>query len=409
MASMVYVALVALALAVPVLATSPFIKHDDLTCANTADFVCRTGKCSKDLAGVYDNWAVPYIKQIESCSCSTGCGDPYGKCTYAGPVSVPGYDYAFYIDSTLTPQACCKLCKKHSYQYGSFTATCAWWQWRSLAGTKSAFNGGYCYMYEVGNGKSLTPQCDAKDTLLKTVSYKTYVGAKCPSGNADPHFTGHQGARFDFNGMPGEAFCLVTDSNLHINTKLTGYLDSRMENAVKVVGGKAVRTWMRELGFLWTVAGEEHSLHMATREGPETERGDGFVALIKADGSELPKLKESEELTLGGGLVLRFIEVETEGPYTVEFYNVAIDGIVDMDLRVRVANAKLRTGSDAEVHFSFGINKLQVTPCGGFCLFVSAVFRSCPHVLFWFKDAAWSCGVSPYLTLNSSDSSFSAD
>eukprot|EP00271_Cylindrocystis_brebissonii_P012985 TRINITY_DN32521_c0_g1_i1.p1 TRINITY_DN32521_c0_g1~~TRINITY_DN32521_c0_g1_i1.p1 ORF type:complete len:447 (+),score=41.47 TRINITY_DN32521_c0_g1_i1:208-1548(+) len=371
MVSVAALVVVVLALVMPSLADEfPYLPQANLTCANIVNYKCRTGSCSAAVCGVRDYWAIPNLKNIDS-SCSCSCS-PYGTCTYEGSQSVG--DYLWWIFVVSNPQECCRKCKV--FPQGttaatfSFTPTCAWWQFRTLAGTTAgnAGNGGYCYLYLNNPTRSLTPSCTGQKDSTYTYSYsvptsskKTTVGAVCDSGNHDPHFVGHYGARFDFNGVPGETFCLVTDSNLHINMKLSGYHDSRLESAVKVVGGKGVRTWMRELGFMWTVQGVEHSLHLATREGPEVERGDGFLALIKADGVELPRMQEKDQLKLAGGLVFRFIEIEQEGPYTVEFYNLIIADVLDMDLRVRVANAKLRTEEDAQVHFSFGINKLETS------------------------------------------------
>eukprot|EP00271_Cylindrocystis_brebissonii_P012971 TRINITY_DN324_c0_g1_i1.p1 TRINITY_DN324_c0_g1~~TRINITY_DN324_c0_g1_i1.p1 ORF type:complete len:376 (+),score=44.31 TRINITY_DN324_c0_g1_i1:137-1264(+) len=362
-------------LAVPALAADDFIPLANLTCSNMLTYKCRTGSCGKS-PGVTDKWAYPKLPILES-DCQNG---GFGGCLKAGHGTVKsGSLYVWWFDVTSSPGSCCSLCKAFpssgakTQGYGSYT--CAFYQWRSLEGYTDGNGGtrgkgsGYCYLYLSNpDGSYISPSCnsvkgsDGVKYLFSTSAESTTVGAgtACQHVVNDPHFIGHQGARYDFNGMPGQAFCLITDSNLHINMKLTGYLDSRLENSVKVVDGKAVRTWMRELGFMWTVGGVEHSLLLATRAGPKVERGEGYMALIKADGIELPRLQEKESLSLGGGLTLRFVEVEEEGPYTVEFYNLVIAGLLDMDIRVRVANIKLRTSDDAEAHFSFGLNNLEV-------------------------------------------------
>eukprot|EP00271_Cylindrocystis_brebissonii_P016873 TRINITY_DN415_c0_g1_i1.p1 TRINITY_DN415_c0_g1~~TRINITY_DN415_c0_g1_i1.p1 ORF type:complete len:449 (-),score=17.49 TRINITY_DN415_c0_g1_i1:870-2216(-) len=373
MVSMVSSLALLIVLVVPAVATgTPYIPLASLTCANLVDYKCRTGSCSKN-PGVIDTWAVPKISDIED-ACSA-CD--YGVCLKTGFGTVSnGSDYMWWILVATSPGDCCAKCK--AFPTGaatklSWTPSCAWYQYRTLVGAPDGNNGvrtsgGYCYLYLTNpSGKYINPTCATYQIsgvkYLASVDYTTTVGAgtACDKVINDPHFVGHHGARFDFNGMPGQTFCLITDANLHVNMKLTGYLDSRMENAVKVVDGKAVRTWMRELGFIWKVRGKEHSLLLATRAGPEIERGSGYMALVKADGVELPRLQVKDQRSLGGGLILRFIEVEHEGPFTVEFYNVVIDGVLDMDLRVRVANSKLRTADDAEAHFSFGLNKLQTT------------------------------------------------
>ncbi|GAQ79381.1 hypothetical protein KFL_000290310 [Klebsormidium nitens] len=41
---------------------------------------------------------------------------------------------------------------------------------------------------------------------------------------SDPHMFGLQGEKFDWHGYPGESFCMISDSNIQINTHLFGEL-----------------------------------------------------------------------------------------------------------------------------------------------------------------------------------------
>ena len=44
-----------------------------------------------------------------------------------------------------------------------------------------------------------------------------------PGVKGDPHFTGWDGVHFDFTGQPGYSYCLLSDSNIHVNMFLDGY------------------------------------------------------------------------------------------------------------------------------------------------------------------------------------------
>ncbi|GJP39164.1 hypothetical protein CLOM_g23557 [Closterium sp. NIES-68] len=103
------------------------------------------------------------------------------------------------------------------------------------------------------------------------------VGGSCPYTKNDPHFQGAQGTRFEFNGAPEKTFCLLTDRNIHVNMQMRGYYDSRTVGATVLRNGKAVRTWIRALGFVWRAAAveAEHKFRLVARAGKQQERGDG--------------------------------------------------------------------------------------------------------------------------------------
>jgi hypothetical protein len=60
----------------------------------------------------------------------------------------------------------------------------------------------------------------------------------------DPHFRGGDNVPFEFNGEVDKSFCLITDSNIHINMLLGGYLDERTTGATIMKNGMAVRSWI---------------------------------------------------------------------------------------------------------------------------------------------------------------------
>ena len=177
----------------------------------------------------------------------------------------------------------------------------------------------------------------------------------------DPHFLGAQGTHFDFSGLPDKSFCLLSDSRLHINILLRGYLDNRTESATAISEGKGVRTWIREVGFIWTVDGVEHKVHMVARSGIEQTRGAGFLAAIEVDGESLSVPAVGQTLSAAGGFSLALVGLEKTGPFDVDFFSLKIAGLLDMSVRMRVANPLLQSPTDAEAHFNLGINEVQKT------------------------------------------------
>ena len=182
-----------------------------------------------------------------------------------------------------------------------------------------------------------------------------------PSVVDDPHFTGAQGTRFDFSGLPDKSFCLLSDSRIHINILLRGYLDNRTESATVVSEGKAVRTWIREVGFIWTVDDIEHKVHMVARSGIEQTRGAGFLSSIAVDGETLAVPALGATLSGAGGFSLSLDALEKFGPFDVDSFSLKIAGLLDMSVRMRVANPLLQSPTDAEAHFNLGIIEVERT------------------------------------------------
>eukprot|EP00271_Cylindrocystis_brebissonii_P017368 TRINITY_DN44_c0_g2_i3.p1 TRINITY_DN44_c0_g2~~TRINITY_DN44_c0_g2_i3.p1 ORF type:complete len:304 (-),score=43.83 TRINITY_DN44_c0_g2_i3:1022-1933(-) len=216
---------------------------------------------------------------------------------------------------------------------------------------------GTCFMY-FSSGK---PKC--RSTTLDDNSI-SIVGAACsnPDINHDPHLVGAHGTPYDFSGLPDQSFALVSDERLEINMKLTGYLDDRLESATLLKDGKAVRTWIRELGIMWVdYMGKQHRLSMLARPGQILKRGPGLLRSAFLDGKAISRLEAGETFVGAGGLVLKMIGVTKEGPYDVDQYNLVIDGLLDLDLRLRVAHKLLQTEGESRCHFSLGFNSITPT------------------------------------------------
>ncbi|CAI5494280.1 unnamed protein product, partial [Closterium sp. Naga37s-1] len=255
-----------------------------------------------------------------------------------------------------SPQTCCNTC-------ASFKS-CTYWQYIPDITIDGKKTDGACYLVHDNIDYSCGELTAQYATDSKPIALQVRTGGECnPAANVvnDPHLVGAFGTHFDFNGRPDKAFCLLTDRDLHVNMLLRGYYSDDTENAALVVDGKAVHTWIKELGLVWFAAGADHKLRLAARGGKQQERGEGFMKTIEIDGEEIPRMAVGDEVKTEGGLTLRFAALEKEGPYDVDYYTLAIDGLVSLDLRLRVANPKLQTPNDAEAHINVGIVELEHT------------------------------------------------
>ncbi|CAI5957060.1 unnamed protein product [Closterium sp. NIES-65] len=214
---------------------------------------------------------------------------------------------------------------------------CSYWNFLASSGT--------CYLYTSGI-------CAANNGIRSVYSPRepnSYVGGRCS-------WHGQQEYRYQAEVAPSArpyqqlrptSFCLVSDSRLHINMRLTGYLDNnRSDIMAALVAGAKVRTWIRELGFIWWTnqaggSAAQHSLRLVARRGPKQERGEGFMGRIEVDGIAVPRLGLGDELSLfdGEGTVT-YARQERSGNYDVDVYSVKLAGL----LEVRA----LRTGMKGE-------------------------------------------------------------
>ena len=180
------------------------------------------------------------------------------------------------------------------------------------------------------------------------------------SGSGDPHFVGARGTRDDFNGLPGKDYCLFTDSSVHINMHMIGHV----VNGSK--GDKSVRTWMGKLGIMWKEGGRSHSLVLSAREGPELERGSGFLAGAELDNVALPTLQVGESRALPGGVNFTFNHISPWGPEKKnlsDVYFVKLPGLVTIRVQLRVeTHPSLRTSTNAWTHVDVALR--QVHPTG---------------------------------------------
>ncbi|CAI5524870.1 unnamed protein product [Closterium sp. Naga37s-1] len=296
---------------------------------------CTPKNCSK--GGIAAKWKTAYLQK--------------NKLGYE--LYVPGNPLTLL---KANPASCCNTC--------AATPACTYWQYIPDITIDGKKGKGACYLIHDQIDFTCGEMTAQYSTETKPVPLQVRIGGECnPSAKIlnDPHLVGAHGTHFDFNGRPDKAFCLLTDRDLHVNMLLRGYYDERTDNAALVVDGKAVHTWIKELGIVWTAKGVDHKIRIAARGGKQQERGDGFVKSIEIDGEAIPRMQVGDSVTSDGGLTIQFRALEKEGPFDVDYYLLTIDGLISLDLRLRVAHPKLQTPSDAEAHINVGIAELEHT------------------------------------------------
>lgn len=235
--------------------------------------------------------------------------------------------------------ACCQLCR--------LADGCVFWSFDS-ANLK-------CKLF----GSSLCQSTEAYDSSIPD----SYVGGNCDSVEPTAVSTSNPVDSAAQELLPEKAFCLISDSDLHINMLLGGYYDSRTVGFKAPKNGRAIRSWIKDVSFMWTINGKSHTLHLSSRRGPEQERGDGYMGFIRVDGTLVPKLTLGDELNLfDSQAILSFEAYEKSGPYDCDVYKVRIEGLLEAELRLRIAHPLLQMENDAEVHMNMDILDLEYTP-----------------------------------------------
>ncbi|GJP46817.1 hypothetical protein CLOM_g6072 [Closterium sp. NIES-68] len=175
--------------------------------------------------------------------------------------------------------------------------------------------------------------------------------------------------------LTDRAFCLISDSSLHINMKLSGYMDTRgatIATPSSSAGNSrtrrpaVVRAWIRELSLMWGRGGPgqaQHVVRMAARKTAQQERGDGYLATVEVDGHAMPKLVLGDELSLfDGAATILLAAYEKQGPYDVDVYALKVAGVIEAEVRVRRVHPLLQEPDDAEAHINLEILDVAHSP-----------------------------------------------
>ncbi|XP_039159639.1 merozoite surface antigen 2-like [Eucalyptus grandis] len=95
-----------------------------------------------------------------------------------------------------------------------------------------------CYVLEQSCPSACPSTCEVDCVTCKPVCSCDYPGAVCQ----DPRFIGGDGITFYFHGKKNRDFCLVSDSNLHINAHFIGRRSVNMGRDF---------TWVQSIGILF--------------------------------------------------------------------------------------------------------------------------------------------------------------
>ncbi|XP_073004631.1 uncharacterized protein [Typha latifolia] len=106
-----------------------------------------------------------------------------------------------------------------------------------------------CYMVQLPCPNQCATSCFMDCTLCRAVCTCDRPGAVCQ----DPRFVGGDGVAFYFHGRRGRDFCLVTDSDIHVNAHLIGKRGANMTRDF---------TWVQSLAILFG----PHTLHAAAKK-----------------------------------------------------------------------------------------------------------------------------------------------
>ncbi|CAI5457592.1 unnamed protein product [Closterium sp. Yama58-4] len=211
----------------------------------------------------------------------------------------------------------------------------------------------------------LPPHSNASHISTRTLSHPSSACLQClaaaeqrpiASFFGDPHFEGADGVHFRFTGVPGEAYCLLSDPSLHINMEMAGDSGSLGDDSVSSGGdasitpGATQRTWVKAIGVL--VAG--HSLQLRARQGADASLGDGFLQSIVLDGVA-QRLSPSHILESDdGALRVHHVGVTESNGVETETLRIQSGGRQGADFLVHIRPEAVdrQSAADAFVHFS---------------------------------------------------------
>lgn len=272
---------------------------------------------------------------------------------------------------------CCSDCAKADgcWLYHFFDRSAPTEGKKAVVGFK---NGAQCYLLTGGSEKKvnkvfgLPASGDSNQQTQNLPLFDpSWVGGLC-NGNAsvvdDPHFTGALGTRFDFNGQLDKSFCLTADSQLQVNILLCGYHDGRLLSQAseekKAEKKSDIRSWIKEIGLIWKAGAKVHRVHLSAQRGNGSHGHDGaFLERMEMDGVRVavPK-KRGEVLEQEGGFSLKMSAVEVKGPYVVDHFVLNIEGLTEINLRLRMAHKLLQQPNDPYIHFNVHFSKLEASP-----------------------------------------------
>ncbi|KAL6341895.1 hypothetical protein AAG906_038140 [Vitis piasezkii] len=121
----------------------------------------------------------------------------------------------------------------------------------------------HCYGMELNCPSTCPDQCEVDCVTCSPVCNCNKPGAVCQ----DPRFIGGDGITFYFHGKKDRDFCLVSDSNLHINAHFIGKRNQNMKRDF---------TWVQSLGILF----DTHQLFIGAKKTATWDDSVDRLALV---------------------------------------------------------------------------------------------------------------------------------
>ncbi|KAK9999541.1 hypothetical protein SO802_019144 [Lithocarpus litseifolius] len=180
----------------------------------------------------------------------------------------------------------------------------------------------HCYAMEHNCPSGCHEQCEVDCDTCSPVCNCNRPGAVCQ----DPRFVGGDGITFYFHGKKGQDFCIVSDSNLHINARFIGKRNQNMKRDF---------TWVQSLGILF----DTHNLFIGAKNTSIWDDSNdrlslGFngepIHLLDGEGTKW------ESVTSPSVAITRLrdtnsVEVEVEGNFKIK---ATVVPITEKDSRV---------------------------------------------------------------------------
>lgn len=174
-----------------------------------------------------------------------------------------------------------------------------------------------------------------------------------PGVKGDPHFTGADNSHFDFTGEPGNNYCLLSDSHVHVNAYYGGRFDRWGDNPHKPL------TWIRKLGIMWG----EHTITLAAREGARWQYDEGYMSQIEVDGDSVKLNQAGDSASFANGAIeISWMAAKLpSADDLVDVYTVKVAQVLLMRLTLRPEVELLRTAEDGVVHFTVELPTADVS------------------------------------------------
>ncbi|CAM0145947.1 unnamed protein product [Urochloa decumbens] len=178
-----------------------------------------------------------------------------------------------------------------------------------------------------------------------------FPGTSC----GDPRFTGGDGNTFYFHGKKDDNFCIVSDTDLHINAHFIGNHNPDLKRDF---------TWVQALGVTFFGGAASHRLYIGARRAVEWDEEEDHIQ-ITVDGEPIDMMEAVKgarwESTTCDGLSIRRMDsvntvmVELAGVFSISANAVPI---TERDDRVHKYG---KTEGDSLVHLDLGFHFHNLT------------------------------------------------